>query len=276
MVSEKDHYIEIKPITHFSLNIRELWQNRELIYFFVWRDLKVKYKQTIIGVLWVFIQPLTLLAVFYFALSKSIQPNLHWMNYGYFVLTGLVLWQLFSVSISQAAESMVSNANIIKKIYFPRLVIPIAAIGNALVDFTIMSVTLIIGTIIFNNYFHVFSFLYILGAIILTLLAAFGIGCLLAAMNLKFRDVRYALPFLIQLLLFSSTVLYPLDFQDASLNLLKSLHPLNGAMHLWRCAFSNEPLDIVTIFLGFVNNIILFSIGIYYFRKTEAFFADIA
>ena len=276
MVSEKDHYIEIKPVTHFSLNIRELWQNRELIYFFVWRDLKVKYKQTVIGVLWIFIQPLTMLAVFYFALSKSIQPNLLWMNYGYFVLTGLVLWQLFSVSVSQAADSMVANANIIKKIYFPRLVIPIAAIGNALVDFMIMSVTLIIVTLIFNNQLHVFSIFYFFGAMLLTLLAAFGIGCLLAAMNLKYRDVRYALPFLIQILLFSSTVLYPLDFQDAKLNLLKSLHPLNGAMHLWRCAFSNEPLDFFTILLGFINNSSLFLIGIYYFRKTEAFFADIA
>jgi len=276
MLQNENFETEIKPITHFSFNIKELWQNRELIYFFVWRDFKVKYKQTIIGVLWVFIQPITLLCVFYFALSKSIQPNLHYMSYGYYVLTGLILWQLFSTAINQAAESMVTNANIIKKIYFPRLIIPIAAIGNALIDFSIMTIALLIGSFIFDNHIHSLSFLYIIGATILTVMASFGIGTLLAALNLKYRDVRYALPFLIQILLFSSTVLYPLEFQDSILILLKNLHPLNGALHLWRCAFSNEPLNNLTLLLGILNNLFLFFLGIYYFRKTEAYFADLA
>lgn len=276
MLQNENFETEIKPITHFSFNIKELWQNRELIYFFVWRDFKVKYKQTIIGILWVFIQPLTLLCVFYFALSKSIQPNLHYMSYGYFVLTGLILWQLFSSAISQAAESMVSNSNIIKKIYFPRLVIPIASIGNSLIDFLIMTVALVIGSFFLNNHLHFLSFFYLIGATIMAIMSSFGFGSLLAAMNLKYRDVRYALPFMIQILLFSSTVLYPLEFQNSTLNLLKNLHPLNGALHLWRCAFSNEPLNYQILLIGIFNNLFLFFLGIYYFRKTEAYFADLA
>ncbi len=275
MQEEQDNYLEIKPLGQFSLNINELWQHRELIYFFIWRDVKVKYKQTFIGLLWLIVQPLALVTVFYFALHRSIQAQLSSMSYPMYILTGLVLWQYFASSVSHAAESMVSNANIIKKIYFPRLVIPLAAVGNACIDFLILF-TIVCVVFLVRGEVHWKSIPLIFASFSITTFSSLGIGCFLAAANLKYRDVRYALPFLIQLLLFTSTVLYPLTSESPYLSALKYLHPLNAALDGWRCAFSHEPVNYLLLLTGLVYSCLLLGFGLYYFRKTEAFFADIA
>lgn len=275
MQQEQDNYLEIKPIGHFSLNINELWQHRELIYFFIWRDLKVKYKQTFIGLLWLILQPLALITVFYFALHRSMQAQLSSMSYPMYILTGLVLWQYFASSVSHAAESMVSNANIIKKIYFPRLIIPLAAVGNACIDFLILFAIVCVVFLV-RGEVHWKSIPLIMASFSITTFSALGIGSFLAAANLKYRDVRYALPFLIQLLLFTSTVLYPLTSQSPYWSFLKYVHPLNAALDGWRCAFSPEPANYLLLLTGLVYSCLLLGFGLYYFRKTEAFFADIA
>lgn len=275
MQQEQDNYLEIKPIGRFSLNIQELWQHRELIYFFVWRDVKVKYKQTIIGLLWIVLQPLALLTVFYFALHRSMQSELNWMSYPMYLLSGLILWQYFSASVSQSAESMLSNTNIIKKIYFPRLIIPIAAIGNAMIDFLILfALVFILFAVQGEIYWH--SIPLVLAALFMTTVSSFGIGSFLAAANLKYRDVRYSLPFLLQIMLFTSTVFYPLTSANELLSKLKYAHPMNAALHCWRCAFSQEPVSVAIVGIGLMYSVVILVLGVYYFRKTEAFFADIA
>ncbi len=275
MQQELDNYLEIKPVGRFSLNIQELWQHRELIYFFVWRDVKVKYKQTLIGVLWVLAQPLALLTVFYFALHRSIQSDLGSMSYPLYMLTGLVLWQFFAGSVSQSAESMIANANIIKKIYFPRLVVPIAAIGTALIDFLILF-AIVCTLFLARGEMHWPSIPLILAGFAITTFSAMGLGCFLASANLKYRDVRYALPFVLQMMLFTSTVFYPLNSANELWGLLKYVHPMNIALHSWRCAFSQEPVNVSIVGFGLMYSLVILFVGIYYFRKTEAFFADLA
>jgi lipopolysaccharide transport system permease protein len=275
MQPQPDNYLEIKPVGRFSLNVQELWQHRELIYFFVWRDVKVKYKQTIIGLMWVVVQPIALLTVFYFALHRSIQSELVYMSYPWYMLTGLVLWQYFAVSVSQSAESMIGNANIIKKIYFPRLIVPIAAVGTALIDFLILFAIVCI-LFLAKGEMHWRSIPLLLAGFGITTFAALGLGCFLASANLKYRDVRYALPFVLQMLLFTSTVFYPLHSANELWGKLKYVHPMNIALHSWRCAFSQEPVNVSIVGFGLMYSLVILFVGIYYFRKTEAFFADIA
>ncbi len=271
------HETEIKPIGRLSMNWAELWQNRELVFFFVWRDFKVKYKQTVIGVLWVFIQPLTFLGIFYLAFNKVMQQQLEGLSYPFYIFSGLVLWQLFSATVSHAAESMIANATIIKKIYFPRLIIPLAAVGNALIDFIILFIFLLIAIFIAGVSVQIYTFLFMIWAIVLAVLSSFGIGCFLAALNIKYRDMRYALPFLMQLLLFSSTVLYPLKNLPEHFVTLLKFHPFNGALYCWRVGFQeNAVIDYTYLLFFTVYAIIVSMIGIYYFRKTEAYFADLA
>ncbi len=268
---------EIKPVGKLSMNWKELWQNRELIYFFVWRDFKVKYKQTAIGVLWVFIQPLVFLGIFYLAFNKVMQSEIKGMSYPYYIFSGLVLWQLFTSTVTHAAESMVSNGAIIKKIYFPRLIIPLAAVGNALIDFLILLFLLLISTFVFRSKLHLLSPFFLLLATLMTVLSSFGVGCLLAALNIKYRDVRYALPFFMQLLLFSSTVLYPIQNLPDWVSVILKFHPINGALYCWRTAFQNpENCDITYLGLSFFYTLSISLVGIYYFRKTESYFADLA
>lgn len=270
---------EIKPQSKVNLGFKELWDYRELFYFFTWRDVKVKYKQTVLGFLWAILQPLFMALVFTLFLGDSItQKTSLTIPYPVFALSGMLLWGIFSGGVSNAANSMVTNANIIKKIYFPRLIIPISAILVALFDFVISLVIFVAFLFFYKidiNYIHLCLFFPV--SVIITCIAAMGIGTLLSALNIKYRDVRYVIPFMVQALLFLTPVLYPANISSNSIiQFILKLNPMSAALELMRGMFSGYGVDYNTILMGTISSLILFALGLFYFRKTESYFADIA
>jgi lipopolysaccharide transport system permease protein len=267
----------IKPPSGFSLGLKELWQYRELFYFFTWRDIKVKYKQTYLGVLWALLQPLGMMLIFTFIFSRTLKIETPLSHYPVFVLSGLILWGLFNSSVSHAAESMIQNANIIKKIYFPRLIIPCSAILVAMFDFLMAFLIFIILCIWYKQPVEWNAVLFFPAGILLTLFAAFGMGTFLAALNIKFRDFRYVVPFLLQVLFFSSQIIYPLQLINQSyLKYVLAVNPLNGAIELFRAPLTGLAPDMNVILISSATAFSLAAIGLFYFRKTENYFADIA
>ena len=267
----------IQPPSGFSLGFKELWQYRELFYFFTWRDVKVKYKQTYLGVLWALLQPLGMMLIFTFIFSRTLNIKTGAIPYPVFVLSGLILWGLFSSSVSNAAESMIQNAGIIKKIYFPRLIIPCSAILVALFDFLIALSIFIIICICYKQPLAWNAILFFPSGILLSLLAAFGLGTFLSALNIKYRDFRYVVPFLLQILFFSSQIIYPLQsITQLYLKYILAINPLNGAIELFRAALTGLPPDLTVILISSAVALLLTVTGLFYFNKTEIYFADIA
>lgn len=269
---------EIKPKNKLDLGLKELWDYRELFYFFTWRDLKVKYKQTILGFLWAIIQPLVMAFLFTFCLGKVISDNTSLeMPYALFSLSGLIIWNIFSSGLSNAGNSMVANANIIKKIYFPRLIIPISSILVSLFDFLIAFLVFIPIAIYYKAPFNIMAIAFIPLSILLTCLATFGLGTLLAALNVKYRDFRYVIPFLIQALLFATPVIYPIKISNnIILQTILQLNPMTAPVELFRNSFRVSQLDAQTLLMSVSVSLTLFILGLIYFRKTESYFADLA
>jgi len=269
---------EIKAKGKFSLGLRELFDFRELFYFFAWRDIKVKYKQTVLGFLWAILQPLFMVIVFALLLGDSIAEKTKlFIPYPVFALSGMLLWGIFSGGMSNAANSMVANANIIKKIYFPRLIIPISAILVSLIDFFITLIVFIVVVFFYKVNINIVSIFFLPLSLFITCMSAMGIGTLLAALNIKYRDVRYVTPFLVQGLLFLTPVLYPINISsNPIMQFALKLNPLSGALELMRSLFNGYEINIETVLLSLGSSIVLFVIGIVYFRKTESYFADLA
>ena len=269
---------EIKPVSKLSLGLKELWEFRELFYFFTWRDIKVKYKQTALGVLWAVLQPFMLMIVFTLFFGKALGvPTDNNIPYPVFVYSGLLLWNIFSSGLSNASNSMVSNAGIIKKIYFPRLIIPMSAILVALFDF-LMALVIYIGILIYYHHpvdLNIIIFLPL--SILLTILSTFGLGTWLAALNVKYRDFRYVIPFLIQILLFLTPVIYPVSIiKHEWAQKILSLNPMAGAIDLLRASVTHSPVNLQLVITSAIISIALFFAGLFYFRKTEYYFADLA
>lgn len=268
---------EIKPVGKLSLGLKELWEFRELFYFFTWRDIKVKYKQTSLGILWAILQPFLLMIVFSLFFGQALNVPSDNIPYPVFVFSGLLLWSVFSSGLANASNSMVSNAGIIKKIYFPRLIIPMSSILVALFDF-MMAFVIFIGILIFYHQpvnSNIILFLPL--SILITVLSTFGLGAWLAALNVKYRDFRYVIPFFIQLLLFLTPVIYPVSiikYQWAQKIL--SLNPMAGAIELLRSSVTHSALNLQLVATSFIVSLLLFFAGLFYFRKTEYYFADLA
>jgi lipopolysaccharide transport system permease protein len=270
---------EIKPAKNFSLNLKELWEYGELFYFFTWRDIKVKYKQTVLGFAWAILQPTLMMLVFTFLFGKAIGAQSHVaLPYPVFVYTGLMLWGIFSGGLQTAGNSMISNANIIKKIYFPRLIIPMSSILVSLFDF-LMTLIPFAGLLLYYqveiNWLRMLLFLPL--SILIMLMVTFGIGCFIAALNVKYRDFRYVLPFLIQFLMFASPVIYPVTLvENKWISFLLQINPLSSAINLFRAVFDNGAVDYTSVAVGVAIAFVSLIIGVLYFRKTEAYFADLA
>lgn len=272
------HEFEIKPQHAFTLGLRELWEHRELLYFFSLRDIKVKYKQTVLGVLWSVLQPLLLAILFTVFLGKPVanQVNLG-MPYALFSFSGLVIWGIFSSGLNNAGNSMVTNANIIRKIYFPRLIIPISAVLVSVFDFVTAFIVFLIFCFAKGYNIHLSAILYFPLAVMLTCIATFGAGTLLAALNIKYRDFRYIIPFMIQFLLFVSPVIYPLSIaSNKVLNIAAKINPMSAALELFRAPLNAGIVNWETIGISGCSALIILIAGLYYFRKTEAYFADLA
>lgn len=269
---------EIKPKSKLSLGLEELWEFRELFYFFTWRDIKVKYKQAVLGIFWAILQPLFMTVIFSFLLGKAIDDQAHLtIPYPVFALSGMLLWGIFSGGMSNAANSMVTNANIIKKIYFPRLIIPISGVLVACVDFVMAFVVFIAALFWYQVPVSWAGLLLIPPAVVLASIAAMGVGTFFAALNVKYRDVRYIIPFLVQALLFLTPVVYPVTITSNTIvQKLLQLNPMAGALELFRGVFRDHVINWETVGLSSISCAVFFIIGILYFRKTESYFADLA
>ena len=268
----------IQAQSKFSLGAKELWQYRELFYFFTWRDIKVKYKQAALGILWAILQPLVMMIMFTLIFSKALNVSSDGIPYPVFAISGLLIWNIFSNGLLNSANSMITNANIIKKIYFPRLVIPMSAILTALVDFFFALIIYAVILIYYRQGVDIVKLLIQLPlSIILTIVTTFGIGTFLAALNVKYRDFQYLLPFMIQFLLFANPVLYSAkSFTNPVLNGIMRCNPLANAIELNRSIFTGTQTDWAAVGMSSIVALVLLMIGIYSFRKTEDYFADLA
>lgn len=275
--------IIIKPKSVFTLGWKELWQYRELLYFFTWKEIKVRYKQAALGILWTLLQPLAMMSIFVLLISQGLGIQTANIPAPIYYLCGLLIWNLFNHGVTHASQSMVSNANIIKKIYFPRLVIPISAVLTSSFDFLI-SLLLFYGLLLYytiaGNMDISWTHLSISIGIgyIITVFTAFSLGTFLSAINVKYRDVRYVLPFLIQTLFFITPVMYDTSIiKQPWIKKVLELNPLNFAIDLIRNNISNTTTFLwpdISLWVPIVM-IVLYIVAIFTFRKTEAYFADI-
>ncbi len=268
----------IQAQNKFSLGLKELWNYRELFYFFTWRDVKVKYKQAVLGILWAILQPLIMMVMFTLIFSKALKVSSDGIPYPVFALSGLLIWNIFSNGLLNSANSMVTNANIIKKIYFPRLIIPMSAILTALVDFFFALIIYAAVLIYYHQGISILKLLlYLPLSILITIITTFGMGTFLAALNVKFRDFQYLLPFLIQFLLFANPVLYSSKaFTNTWITQIMKANPIASSIQLCRSIFTGQEVDWQAVGMGSAVAVLLLFTGIYTFRKTEAYFADLA
>ncbi|WP_152270569.1 ABC transporter permease [Agriterribacter humi] len=258
-----------------SFTFSELWKNRELLYFLAWRDVKVKYKQTYLGVLWVILQPLLLMAIFYIIFFRTLNIAVG-MSYPVYASGGLILWGLLSSGINNSSESMLGSAQMIRKIYFPRILIPMASVLTALLDFFIAFLVFIVLLFIFRQpvSWHILYCFPL--AVTLTTISSLGLGALLAALNVKYRDFRYLLPFGMQLIFFSSQIVYSLHaLQKDWIKLLLFCNPLNGALELFSYPLRNEQMNVAGILISSGMAILFLLAGLLYFKRTEVYFADV-
>jgi lipopolysaccharide transport system permease protein len=266
----------IDPSTRGLFNLKELWKYRELFYFFTWRDIKIKYKQTLLGFLWAILQPVLMMTIFALVFGRTLSIPSQSLPYPVYVFSGLLIWTLFSNGLTGASSSMVNNSLIVKKIYFPRLVIPVSSVLVSLFDCLIGFFPFIGVLIYYGQPVSASALLYWPLAIVVGVIATLGPGCLLAALNVKYRDVRYVVPFFIQALLFLTPVIYPVSMiKYPALQYLLAATPTYAAIELFRLPISGSPLNGQFIMISLSSGIFFLIVGLLYFRRSEDFFADL-
>jgi lipopolysaccharide transport system permease protein len=255
----------------------EIRRYQELFYFFTWRDIKIKYKQTVLGFLWAVIQPLLMMIIFTLFFGKALKIPSQNLPYPVFVFSGLLIWNLFSAGLTNASNSLVNNATIIKKIYFPRLIIPVSSLMVALFDFFIAFTLFIPLLIFYKTEVSVNVFWSWPAALILSLVATLGPGSLLAALNVKYRDFRYVIPFIVQILFFLTPIVYPVTLLDYPvLKYILAFFPMYAAVELFRWPLTQADIQMDLMLISIFSGIGFLFIGLRYFKKTEDFFADFA
>jgi lipopolysaccharide transport system permease protein len=260
------------------LNWHELVRYRELFYFFTWRDVKVKYKQTALGVVWVLLQPLFMVLVFTLFFSRALGVRPDGLPYPVFVFSGLLLWSFFTSGITAAGSSMLTNAPIIKKVYFPRIIIPVSSILVACIDFVVAFFAFVALLIYYHvSVLWVEVFVFWPAAIALMFFSTLGISCLLSALTVKYRDFRHVVPFALQAALFVSPVIYPVSIVGREwIQYCLALNPMYASITLFRAGLIDTSFDLVSLTISITSALLFLVVGIYYFRRTEAYFADIA
>lgn len=258
----------------WSLDLEEIWQYRELLYFLTWRDVKVRYKQAVLGFLWAFLQPFLKMVVFSVVFGGIAQMDSEGFPYPIFLYAGLLPWQFFSNALSRSGSSIVGHSNLIRKVYFPRLIIPMASAGAALVDFGI-SFLILIGMMFYYQVVPGIQMVMVLPLILLTIASALGVGILISALNAAYRDFNYFMPYILKLWLFLTPVIYSVKKVPENLRWLIAINPMAGIVDAYRAAILGKPFDWsnLTISLGVV--LLLSVIGLTYFKKVEKYFADV-
>jgi lipopolysaccharide transport system permease protein len=257
---------------HF--NWRDLWDYRELLFFLVWRDIKVRYKQTLLGASWALIQPTLQLVVFTIIFGRLAGVNTNGIPYPLFNLAGLLPWQFFANTVAQAANSLVGSASIVRKVYFPRLAIPTASVLAGTVDFG-LSFLILLALMFWYQWAPTPAVFLLPLFLILGMITALGVGFWLSAINARYRDVRHATPFLIQLWLFATPVVYPSNLIEGHWQLVYALNPMVSVVEGFRWALLGTQPPSLLMFISVTTAVALFSSGLLYFQAVERKFADI-
>lgn len=256
------------------VNWAELWEYRELLYFLTWRDIKVRYKQTLLGASWAFLQPFLKLVVFSAIFGKLARLDSEGYPYPIFVYAGLLPWQFFSEAVSRSSQSVVGSANLIRKVYFPRLIIPLSSVGACLVDFAI-SFTILAGLMVWYHVPLRPGLVMVPVLVVLTVFIALGVGTLLSALNAAYRDFRYVVPYLVQIWMYLTPVIYSAGAVPPRWRVLLVLNPMTGVVNAYRSAVLGRSVDIGGLSFSLVIGVLVFIGGLYFFRRLEAEMADI-
>jgi lipopolysaccharide transport system permease protein len=257
-----------------GLGLRDLWTHRELLYFLAWRDVKVRYKQTMLGAAWAILQPLLTMVVFTVLFGRLARMPTDGEPYPLFCYAALLPWNFFVTAVGNSSSSLVANSNLITKVYFPRLVIPAAAISAGLVDLAIASTVLIVMLPFYGLGLH-WALLMVLPLVMATTLFTAAVGAWSAAMNVKYRDVRYALPFAIQILMFLTPIIYPVSLVPRRWRWALELNPMSGIVQGFRDAVFGRPFRWPSLALSFSMALGLAILAGFIFRRLEREFADI-
>ena len=266
----------LRPTTGWrSLDLGELWAYRELVYFLIWRDIKIRYKQTVLGASWAVIQPFFTMVIFSVFFGRLAGVPSDDLPYPVFSFAALVPWTFFATALTMSANSLVGNQELLRKVYFPRLAIPLAPVLGGLVDFGIAFVVLL-GMMWFYGIVPGLAIFAVVPLVFLTLVTALGVGLWLSALNVQYRDVRYALPFLVQAWLFATPIAYPSSLLDAPWRTLYALNPMVGVVEGFRWALlgaNTAPGPMVLV--STLASLTILAGGALYFRRLERSFADI-
>jgi lipopolysaccharide transport system permease protein len=268
--------IRIEPSRGWArLPLRDLWEYRELLFFFVWRDIKVRYKQTVIGAGWAIIQPFFTMVVFSLFFGKLAKMPSNGLPYPIFYYSALLPWMYFANALSNATNTMVENQRVITKVYFPRLILPLAAVVSGLVDFAV-AFTILIGMMLFYGIAPTWAVLLLPLLLLLAVMTALGVGLWLSALNAIYRDVRYAVPFFIQFWMFASPVAYPSSLVPGRWQWLYGLNPMAGVIEGFRWALTGQGQPPGPVLLASAAAVLLLLVGgLIYFRKMEGTIADV-
>lgn len=258
-----------------SLRLGDLWEYRELVYFLTWRDMKVRYKQTVLGAAWAILQPVLTMLVFSLFFGRLAHMPSEGVPYPIFTFAALVPWTFFANGLTQSSNSLVGSANLITKVYFPRLIVPVATVFSGVIDFVLAFVVLIV----MMGYYHLVppaTALWLPLFLLLAVTAALGTGLWLSAMNVQFRDVRYTVPFLTQFWLFATPIAYPSSLLREPWRTIFAINPMVGAVEGFRWAlFGHTPPPLAAVTVSFASALLLLASGALYFRRMERTFADI-
>ncbi len=268
--------VRIEPTSGWAaLKLHELWEYRELLYFLAWRDIKVRYKQTVLGAAWAIIQPFFTMLVFSLFFGRLAQIPSDGVPYPIFSYAALVPWQLFANSLTFASDSLVSNANLIKKVYFPRLTVPLATVLAGVVDFGLAFLVLLVMMLAYGI-LPTFNLIWLPLFLFLTLVTALGVGLWLSALNVQYRDVRYTVPFLVQFWLFATPIAYPSSLLTEPWRTVYGLNPMVGVVEGFRWALLGTETQLTaTMAVSSVTAMLCLLSGLFYFRRMERRFADV-
>jgi lipopolysaccharide transport system permease protein len=270
------HHLRIQPSRGWvSLQLRELWEYRELLYFLIWRDIKVRYKQTVLGAGWAIIQPLFTMLVFSLFFGKLAKVPSDGIPYPLFSYTALVPWTFFAQGLSQSSDSLVGSSNLIKKIYFPRLAIPIGTVCAGMIDFALAFSVLLVLALSYHIH-PTRNILWLPLFVLLALVTALGVGLWLSAFNVKYRDVKYVVPFFTQVWMFMTPIAYPSSLLTGKWRIVYGLNPMAGVVEAFRWALlGTRTAPSAMIAISCAAAVALLAGGAFYFRRMEKTFADV-
>lgn len=257
------------------IDLGEVWRYRELLYFFVWRDVKVRYKQTFLGITWAVIQPLFAMIIFAFFFGRVAKLPSDGIPYPLFTYAGLLPWTFFANAVTSGGQSLMGSANLVTKVYFPRILVPIAAVTTGFVDFALALVMLAPLMLWQKRVPSVHALYGIPLSIAIAFLLSFGMSAWLSALVVRYRDIRHVIPFVVQIWMFATPIVYPLSFIPAKWRFAVSLNPMVPVVESFRGSIFGRPPDANGLLYAFVLSVVLIATGSMYFRRLERVFADV-